>query len=140
MTRREKVEWLSRYRDAVRMQQQLCDELEEAQTNATRITPLLSGMPGGGADGDKLAKAVERVVECRQRLIARVGDAQAVRNEVEAAIDTVPNETGRVILRARFVTGKRVEHIAPMIGYSVPQTFRLYRLALTAVVINDSER
>ena len=51
MTYEEKVRWLRRYQESLRREQELAEEVERLQSEATRITPLLSGMPGGAGDG-----------------------------------------------------------------------------------------
>ena len=48
MTYEEKVRWLRRYRDSLRLERTLREELAEQQSRACKITAALTGMPGGG--------------------------------------------------------------------------------------------
>lgn len=43
----DKVAWLRRYQESLRREKELAEEVERLQSEAARITPLLSGMPGG---------------------------------------------------------------------------------------------
>ena len=48
--------------------------LEEAvlrqETLLTRVTPILSDMPRGGSDGDKMANGIARLVELKNKIYA----------------------------------------------------------------------
>lgn len=54
------VRWLWRYQGCLRQEQELALEVERLRAEAERITPLLTGMPGG-INTDKLSCAVERI-------------------------------------------------------------------------------
>ena len=60
MTYEETVHWLRRYQESLRQEQELAKEVEQLQSEACRMTPLLSGMPGGGSDGQGLPRAADR--------------------------------------------------------------------------------
>ena len=66
MTYEEKVRWLKRYRDALRLEKELREELKDQQTRACKTTAALTGMPGGGGDGQALPRAVESIVAAQQ--------------------------------------------------------------------------
>ena len=51
----EKIKWLKQYQYSLRKKYELEQERERLQTGATHVTPLLSGMPGGGSNADKSA-------------------------------------------------------------------------------------
>ena len=68
MTDQDKKRWLWRYQEAVRMERELMQELETLNARATGMTNALTGMPGGGSDGQKLPRAVEGIVSARKEL------------------------------------------------------------------------
>lgn len=68
MTYDEKIAWLRRYLDSLRLERELEREVDQMETLATRVTPRLSGMPGGGADGQSLPRAVEGIIRAKQEL------------------------------------------------------------------------
>lgn len=112
MTYDEKVRWLRRYRDALWLEEELRQELEAQRARACKTTAALTGMPGGGGDGQTLARAVESIVETQQKLQAQINVCGAVRREVVAAIDQVQDERDHTILYRRYVLGQTYEQIA----------------------------
>lgn len=58
MTYDEKIAFLRRYRDALRWEKTIADEIEALRTEAARVTQALTGMPGGG-DGQAIPRAEE---------------------------------------------------------------------------------
>ena len=48
MTYPEKIAYLYRYRDALRREKTIADEIEALRAEAARVTQALTGMPGGG--------------------------------------------------------------------------------------------
>ena len=67
MTYEEKCIWLNRYRAAEKDARHLSDQIAAAQTAAARTTQALSPLPGGGGDGQNLARAIERKTELEQK-------------------------------------------------------------------------
>lgn len=105
MTYEGKVRWLRRYRDAMRLEEELRQELEAQRARACKTTAALTGMPGGGGDGQALPRAVESIVAAQQELQAQINLCGATRREVVAALD-------HEILRRRYLLGQRFEEIA----------------------------
>ena len=59
----EKVAWLRRYRESLRQEQLLGEEIGQLESQARRVTRAISGMPGGGGDGQAIPRALERLEE-----------------------------------------------------------------------------
>lgn len=112
MTYEEKVRWLRRYRGSLEKEKALRADLQEQETRAAKTTAALTGMPGGGSDGQTLARAVESIVEAQQKLQAQINVCGAVRREVVVAIDQVQDELDHAILYRRYVLGQTYEQIA----------------------------
>ena len=112
MTYDEKVRWLRRYRDALRLEEELRQELEDQRSRACKTTAALPGMPGGGGDGQALPRAVESIVAAQQELQAQINLCGATRREVVAVLDQVADERDHEILRRRYLLGQRFEEIA----------------------------
>lgn len=112
MTDDEKKRWLWRYRGSLEKEKALRADLQEQESRAAKTTAALTGMPGGGGDGQTLARAVESIVEAQQNLQAQINVCGAVRREVVAAIDQVQDERDHAILYRRYVLGQTYEQIA----------------------------
>ena len=107
MTYEEKVRWLRRYRDALKLEVELRQELEAQRARACKTTAALTGMRGGGGDGQALPRAVESIIAAQQELQAQINLCGAVRREVIAVLDQVADERDHEIL-----LGQRFEEIA----------------------------
>lgn len=112
MTDDEKKRWLWRYRDALRLEEELRQELEDQRSRACKTTAALTGMPGGGGDGQALPRAVESIIAAQQELQAQINLCGATRREVVAVLDQVADERDHEILRRRYLLGQRFEEIA----------------------------
>lgn len=112
MNYEEKVHWLRRYRDALQLEEELRQELEDQRSRACKNTAALTGMPGGGGDGQALPRAVESIIAAQQELQAQINLCGATRREVVAVLDQVADERDHEILRRRYLLGQRFEEIA----------------------------
>lgn len=126
----EKVAWLRRYRESLRREQLLTEEIGQLEAQARRVTRAISGMPGGGGDGQAIPRAVERLEEARQKLAAQLEQGQARRAEIEAAIQREAHPLRRDILTRRYILGQRWEKIAADHHLVLRQVFRLHHQAV----------
>lgn len=126
----EKVAWLRRYRESLRREQLLTEEIGQLEAQARRVTRAISGMPGGGGDGQAIPRAVEQLEEARQKLAAQLEQGQAQRAEIEAAIQREAHPLRRDILTRRYILGQRWEKIAADHHLVVRQVFRLHHQAV----------
>ena len=136
MTYPEKIAYLYRYRDALRREKTIADEIEALRAEAARVTQALTGMPGGG-DGQAIPRAVERILDAQQRLAAEAARCAAARAEVRAAIDTVADPLRRDILTRRYIHGQRWERIAADIDRDLRWVLRLHHRAVDELTIES---
>ena len=135
MTYDEKVAWLRRYRQALRRQAELEQEVEQLDSAAKRVTPMLSGMPGGPGNGNALPRAVESIIQAKQELEAQVNVCGAVRCEVVEAIEQVTNPRDHEILRRRYILGQRWEEIAVEMLIEYRSVTRRHRKAVEKLIL-----
>ena len=126
----EKVAWLRRYQDSLRRERVLAQELVRLRTEAEHVTPLLTGMPGGGPNADKLPRAVERIEQARAELAAQVEQCQRIRTEVAGVIGQAEDIRGREILRRRYILGQRWEQIAAEEHFTTRRAKQIHRKAV----------
>lgn len=134
MTYPEKIAYLYRYRDALRREKTIADEIEALRAEAARVTQALTGMPGGG-DGQAIPRAVERIVDAQQRLAAEAARCAAARAEVKDAIDTVPDPLRRDILTRRYILLQRWERIATDNNFTMRRVLQIHKKAVAALEI-----
>lgn len=137
MTYEEKVRWLKRYRDALRLEKELREELKDQQTRACKTTAALTGMPGGGGDDQALPRAVESIVAAQQELQAQINLCGATRREVVAALDLVVDARDHEILRRRYLLGQRWEKIAVEMNIELRWVYRRHRRAVSGLTMES---
>jgi hypothetical protein len=135
MNYEEKVHWLQRYRDALQLEEELRQELEDQRSRACKTTAALTGMPGGGGDGQALPRAVESIIAAQQELQAQINLCGATRREVVAVIDQIEEERGHEILRRRYLLGQRFEQIAVEMCLEYRWVRRLHKRAVENIRI-----
>ena len=112
MDYQEKVAFLRQYRDSLRLETLLLEELAELRSRAEGLTRVLNGMPGAPSDGGALPRAVESIVEKQKELEHQAEQCNVIRSEVEKTIEQTENETDREILYRRYIIGQRFEQIS----------------------------
>lgn len=135
MTYEEKVRWLRRYQESLRREQELAEEVERLRSEATRITPLLSGMPGGPGGGQKLPCAVERIVQAQQELQEQIEECSNIRKEIIKTIEQLNGSKDKEILRRRYLLGQSLEEIAELMHYDYRWIRKLHKLAVLHAII-----
>lgn len=135
MTYDEKLAWLRRYLDSLRLERELEREVDQMETLATRVTPRLSGMPGGGADGQSLPRAVEGIIRAKQELEAQVNVCRDIRAEIVAALEQITNPRDHEILRRRYILGQRWEEIAVEMHLEYRWVTRSHRRAVDRMIL-----
>lgn len=135
MTNGEKVQYLWRYLEARRRQVELERELEQLQSDACRVTPLLSGMPGGASDGQSLPRAVEQIIQAQQKLAAQINVCGATRREIVAVIEQIKNPRDHEILRRRYLLGQTWEQVAEDMHYARQYLSGCHKRAISKMVI-----
>lgn len=135
MTNGEKVQYLRRYLEARNRQAELARELEQLQSDACRVTPLLSGMPGRPSDGQSLPRAVERIIQAQQKLEAQINVCGATRREIVAVIEQVKNPRDHEILRRRYLLGQTWEQIAVEMHYGYQHVCKCHKYAVAKLAI-----
>ena len=138
-----KVAWLRRYRQAVRWQRLLAEDLAECRAEAERITPLLRG--GGGTGGsaatpaDKLPRAVERILATEAELTAQLARCEAVRQEVLAALGQEQDAQRYELLYRRYVLGQGFGQLAAALHLDARWVRRLHQKSIANLEIDPQK-
>lgn len=135
MTYEEKRDWLFRYKDSLRREEELAQEVERLHSEACRITPLLSGIPGAAVDGEKLPRAVEQIVEAQDRLQTQINQCGAIRRQVVAAIEQIADPRDHEILRRRYLLGQKWEEISVEMCLEYRWVTRRHHKAIDAMIL-----
>ena len=133
MTTKEKKEYLKRYKEIDSEINQLLLEKQEIMALGTKITPTYSDMPKGMGESNKLQSVVERLEEQETKIDKKVDDLYEVKADIEKAINTVDDDTLRLLLRYRYINGWTWERIAVEMCYAYRNVTRLHGKALALI-------
>lgn len=136
MTNQEKKELLNGYIKAKKRFDRISDTMLEVMSYATKITPLLSDMPkGGNGSGNKIERTIERLDSLANDLEEQAVRMRKAMKQVQSAIQTVPDETLRLLLELRYINGYTWEQIAVKMNYSYVHVCRLHGAALNQIML-----
>lgn len=110
----------------------LLDSITEVETHLTRISPVLSDMPSGGGNSDKMADGVAKLCELKDLLDEMVTESCLKKGEIIKKIELIENENYKTILRERYINLKSFEEISIMFPYTYNHTLKLHGHALQA--------
>lgn len=137
MTYEEKKAWLSRYREASRIEHLKLDEYKELRSAAEHITQVLSPAPGGSGDGQALPRAVERIENARLEALNQAVLCAIVRAEVLQVISKVEDATDYEILTRRYIHGEKWEQIADKMNLDRRWITRRHRTAVESLTLES---
>ena len=127
-------EYLSRYRDMGQSIDAKRAQLQRLREQAVQITQAIRpDRVQSSGDPDRLSGAVARIADAAAEIEQQILQREAVRWEIEAAIEKVPDGAQRVLLEYRYLAGYTFEHIAVDMHYSYKQVCRIHGYALEKV-------
>ena len=94
----------------------LQERIEELETEAARVTPILTGLPGKGSGGDRIGAVVEQIIEEKEKPEAALQQRQEERRKAMRFINSIADSQLRTIFILRFVAGKSWNEVADYIG------------------------
>lgn len=106
MTYDEKVQWLRMYRQGLRAEDRLRDQIRAVRARMESTSQALRPVVGGGSgDGNVIERGVELLDRYQRDLVAQLETSQQIRAEIEEAIYALPDHLQREVLLARHIDG-----------------------------------
>lgn len=133
--------WLRRYQDSLRAERLLRDRILRTRARLEATTRALSPAPaGGGPDGpDRLGAGLGVLEEYQARLEAQLGQSEAIRAEIEAALEALEVPLQRAVLEARYLDGLPAWKTADKLYISESWVKKLHRAGLECLYIPPEE-
>ena len=94
-------------------------------------------MPRGWGESNKVQLSVEKLEAQEEKIDKKIDLLHEVKADIEKAIQTVENDTLRVLLRYRYINGFTWEKISVMMGYGYRNITRLHGKALIQIKIHN---
>ena len=126
----KKKEYLWKYRDALRSQLAIEEEIDQLRTDKMYPASMQQdGMPHGSGCSD-LSGYVAKLDELLRDLKDQLEKKIEIRREITQKIDAMPDETESLLLRYRYIHLLTWEQVAVKMGYSWKHIHRLHSSAL----------
>lgn len=126
MTAAEKRRILKSYAAAKAETDRLLEEIDRVKSSALARGISYDGMPKGSGTNDLSAWAAKWDELERRLYDAYSREAEAIRR-IEEGIEAVPDSRERTVLRARYMSGMRIERIAEEMNLAVETTWKIHR-------------
>jgi len=117
-----KKEWLCRYLEAKRDQLAIEHELEQYRLSALPSGISYDGVGGGGSVPHGYEVYASKLDEYFLELSTQIATCQRVRRETLAAIESLPSESERTLMKMRYIFLDEVRSGNVVVGYR-PQRF-----------------
>ena len=117
------------YLHSKKLEERKLNQIEETKTKLTKTTTVLSDMPKGTPDNDKMAKNIDRLLEL-------ISEHIEIMQEEEENLIRITNKIKMVeqpyknILELRFVEGMKVEEVSVEIDKAYRYTKTLIKKAI----------
>ena len=125
-----KQDWMDRYLRARRREALTARTLEEARSEAARVSPVLDGMPRPGGHSDRVPPSAARLAEAEHAHNIALAEMRQARSEVQQAVGSVRDRTGREVLYRRYLLGQPLLQVSQEMRLESRWGRRLHRRAL----------
>lgn len=89
-----------------------------AMARATRVTPVLTGMPHVSGVSSMVENGVIELEECRKAYQEICKELTEMKSKLSPVIDSMENPLEKNVMRLRYIEGKRVAEIGWNLNYS----------------------
>ncbi len=129
MTEKEAKKELYSYLHSKKLEQRKLEQIEEVKTKLTKTTTILSDMPKGTPDNDKMSKNISRLLDLISEHIEIMQEEEENLIRITKKIREV-EQPFRNILELRFVEGLKVEEVSVEIDKAYRYTKSLIKNAI----------
>ena len=117
------------YLHSKKLEERKLNQIEETKTKLTKTTTVLSDIPKGTPDNDKMTKNIDRLLELISEHIEIMQEEEENLIRITNKIKTV-EQPYKNILELRFVEGMKVEEVSVEIDKAYRYTKTLIKKAI----------
>lgn len=117
------------YLHSKKLEERKLEQIEEQKTKLTKITSILSDMPKGTPDNDKMSKNIAILLDLIREHIKIMEDEEENLIRITKKINKV-EQPYRNILELRFVKGMKVEEISVELDRDYRYTKKLIKKSI----------
>ena len=111
MTEKEAKKELYSYLHSKKLEERKLEQIEETKTKLTKTTTILSDMPKGTPDNDKMSKNIARLLDLIKEHIEIMEEEEENLIRITKKIKRV-EQPYRNILELRFLEGMKIEEVS----------------------------
>ena len=111
------------------------ERLEQLRTKAEKTTQVLSGMPRGTSNNDRIAEIVAQMYDIENASLQEIKDLLAINADIMAAIKAVRDPRYKVLLESRYILFKGWKEISSDLDCSISTALRWHDEALRLVKV-----
>lgn len=129
MTEKEARKELYSYLHSKKLEERKLEQIEETKTKLTKTTTILSDMPKGTPDNDKMSKNIARLLDLIKEHIEIMEEEEENLVRITKKIKQV-EQPYRNILELRFVEGLKIEEVSVELDKTYRYTKTLIKKAI----------
>lgn len=129
MTEKEAKKELYSYLHSKKLEERKLEQIEETKTKLTKTTTILSDMPKGTPDNDKMSKNIARLLDLIKEHIEIMEEEEENLIRITKKIKRV-EQPYRNILELRFVEGMKIEEVSVELDKTYRYTKTLIKKAI----------
>lgn len=129
MTEKEAKKELYSYLHSKKLEERKLEQIEETKTKLTKTTTILSDMPKGTPEHDKMGKNIARLLELINEHIKIMEEEEQNLIRITKKISQV-EQPYRNILELRFVEGMKIEEVSVELDKTYRYTKTLIKKAI----------
>lgn len=130
MTIEETKAWMHSYRFFVRESERIEEDLEYWRSRAEKMTREMTSQPSGSGGEKSMETAIEKIMELEDKLSEQHRLILEQKTAIEAAIDSLSDETCRLLLKLKYINGNTWGQVSAKLYLSERHAKRLCRKAL----------
>lgn len=109
------------------------ESLERLKSIAEKMTSVNSGMPHGSSDPHSKEDVLIKIADMDAEITADIDRLVDLKREITRKINSVDDQTQRIVLYKRYINHERWEQIACDTNYDMRQVTRIHGRALQSV-------
>lgn len=103
--------------------------VDQAKSRATRITPVLTGMPHGSGGGSQVEEGVILIMIASEKYESMKTVLKEMQDALSPIIEGISDPLQKNALRMRYIECRSVREIAYYLNYSEQHIFRILQRA-----------
>lgn len=99
--------------------------IDQAKSRATRVTPVLTGMPRGSGGGSQTEEGAILIMIASEKYESMKAELKEMQNMLSPIIEGIEDPLQKNVMRMRYMESRSVREIAYFLNYSEQHVFKI---------------